>query len=442
MKHYESWGRYPKVEQAVFPLYWRDDPIPFDQFSSVLPFGQGRSYGDSCLNDGGTLLDAEGLHRLIQFDPEKGILRCEAGVTLAEILRFCVPRGYFLPVTPGTRHVSIGGAIANDIHGKNHHRDGTFGCHVRGFEILRSSGERLFCSPSENVSLFRATIGGIGLTGLITWAEIQLKPVLGPLMQIEMIPFAHVDEFFSLSEDSDRKFEYTVSWIDSLARGRNLGRGIFLRGNHLPLTSEKGRKEKGNSVAIPFDLPGFLLNPVSMRAFNSFYYHWQRFKAGRRVMHYDPFFYPLDGVRDWNRMYGKNGFFQYQCVIPSDRNDPQTTRSVIANLLNEGAQSGHGSFLAVLKKFGDIPSPGLLSFPKVGTTLALDFPNGGEKTLAFLEKMDEIVRNAGGRVYIAKDARMSRKSFQAYYPEWQELEKMRDPKFSSSFWRRVTGSTL
>ncbi len=442
MKHYESWGRYPKSNQVVYPLHWVTDEVPFGTlFGSVLPFGQGRSYGDSCLNTGGTLLDTDPFNHFIQFDRERGILRCEAGVTLEEILKLIVPAGWFLPVTPGTKFVSLGGAIANDIHGKNHHRDGTFGCHVTCFELLRSDGSPLFCSPSQNKELFCATIGGLGLTGLMTWAEIKLKPILSSLMQVELIPFFHINDFFPLAADSDQKFEYTVAWIDSLSRGQNLGRGVFIRGNHLPLPSEgHGSSLRKSHLLIPFDLPEFLLNPVSMRLFNSVYYEWQKHHAGRKVVHYDPFFYPLDKIKDWNRMYGKRGFFQYQCVIPSEYNDLPATKSVIQALLGECSRTGNGSFLAVLKNFGSVPSPGLMSFPKAGMTLALDFPNRGQKTLDFLERLDEKVKEAGGSVYIGKDARMSPDSFRAYYPQWQELEKVRDPKFSSSFWKRVTGS--
>src|SRR5579864_5618954 len=233
-KQPQSWGRYPQVEHTqVQSVYWRSELPDLAQFEqSLLPYGYGRSYGDSCLNEGGISLDISHLRRFIAFDEERGLLRCEAGVSLAEVLEWGVPRGWFIPVSPGTRFVSVGGAIANDVHGKNHHRAGTFGCHVTRFELLRSNGERLICSPSEHTELFRATIGGLGLTGVILWAEFRLKRIASPLMKIERIRFASLDAFIEISAATDRDYEYTMSWVDILIGGKALCRGIFMRGNH------------------------------------------------------------------------------------------------------------------------------------------------------------------------------------------------------------------
>src|SRR5262245_29755241 len=233
MTDHQSWGRFPAVKQEVSYLRWRHEPLPPPVAGRpFLPYGNGRSYGDSCLNDGGILLDARGLDRLIAFDPATGVLLCEAGVLFSEILEYAVPRGWFLPVTPGTRFVTVGGAIANDVHGKNHHRAGTFGCHVRRFELLRSDGSRAVCSAQENGELFSATIGGLGLTGVIVWAELALMPVPGPLIAAEDIRFRNLEEFFAISASSDSGYEYTVAWVDCLANGASLGRGIYSRGNH------------------------------------------------------------------------------------------------------------------------------------------------------------------------------------------------------------------
>src|SRR5262245_57806098 len=230
---HQSWGRYPAARQEIRYLRWKHEALPPPVCAkSFLPYGNGRSYGDSCLNDGGVLLDTHGLDRFIAFDPETGILRCEAGVLLADILEFSVPRGWFVPVTPGTRFVTVGGAIANDVHGKNHHRAGTFGCHVRCFELLRSDGSRTVCSPRENRELFASTIGGLGLTGVIVWAEIVLIPVSGPLIAYEDIRFDGLDEYFELSSRLEEDYEYTAAWIDCLAAGKTLGRGIYTVGNH------------------------------------------------------------------------------------------------------------------------------------------------------------------------------------------------------------------
>jgi FAD/FMN-containing dehydrogenase len=434
MRAYQSWGRYPRVQHTqVLPVRWRSEPPALDELAeSVLPFACGRSYGDSCLNAGGALLDVADLRRFIAFDESQALLRCEAGVTLAEVLALVVPRGCFVPVLPGTQWVSVGGAIANDIHGKNHHRAGTFGAHVTCLELLRSSGERILCSPDRNADLFRATIGGLGLTGLILWAEIRLKRVPGAAIAMERIRFSGLDEFLHLS-GQDQEYEYTVAWVDCLARGRRLGRGIFMRGDHVsePLLP---KETQGPRVRVPVDLPSGLVNRVTMALFNAAYYRSQLRAKQRKTVPYGPFFFPLDKVRDWNRVYGRDGFFQYQCVIPDDAG------RTIATLLDQIARSPETPSLAVLKRFGSIKSPGLLSFPRPGLTLAVDFANRGPATLALFEKLDHLVAEVGGAVYPAKDARMSATSFRRFFPAWESFAQHVDPKFSSSFWRRVTAA--
>jgi FAD/FMN-containing dehydrogenase len=406
-------------------------PLP-DEGRSVLPFGLGRSYGDSCLNDKNTLIDTAHLNNFISFDPASGILQAEAGVSLESILTTCVPRGWFLPVSPGTKFVTIGGAIANDIHGKNHHRAGTFGCHVRSLELLRSNGERLFCSPYDNVGLFNATIGGLGLTGLIVWAEIQMHAIPSPFLHTATFRFRNLDEFFDISAANDATFEFNVSWVDCTSQGENLGRGLFMAGNFS--AQQKKIPTKKLSVPFPIEAPGWLLNPLSMKAFNFAYYNKQRSARVDALSHYDPFFYPLDAVLNWNRMYGQRGFFQYQLIVPF-----QQDRSIIKEIFKIITSSGRASFLAVLKTFGSIQSPGIMSFPRAGVTLALDFPNDGAPTLQLMEKLDTVVRHAGGALYPAKDARMSREMFEASFPRLSEFERFIDPRFSSSFWRRIHG---
>jgi len=439
MARYQSWGCYPKIQhQEIQPLFWAHESPPFESWEhSILPHGYGRSYGDSCLNEGGILLDTISLNRLLSFDPSTGILQCESGVSLHEILKIIVPHGWFLPVTPGTQFVSIGGAIANDVHGKNHHRAGTFGCHVNGFEILRSNRTRMYCSQTHNTEWFRATIGGLGLTGVILWAEIQLQPISSPWIIAERLKFSNLEEFFVLSSHSEEDFEYTVAWIDCFAPEKNLGRGIFIRGNHgnaqsSPPHAPKSRK----SLQVPFDFPSFFLNPVTLKFFNTLYYHAIPRSSGLNNESYEQFFYPLDSILDWNRLYGSCGFLQYQCVMP-----PEHQKEGIHALLTRIKQSGQGSFLAVLKQFGALSSPGLLSFPRPGTTLALDFAFRGPRTLDLLNSLDEIVQEYGGAVYPAKDARMSASHFQRFFPQWENLIQFLDPKFSSSFWRRVTTAT-
>jgi FAD/FMN-containing dehydrogenase len=417
-------------------MRWRDASLPLaaDPQQSILAFGNGRSYGDVCLNDGNALLDARPLDRFITFDAATGILRCEAGVLLSEILDLVVPQGWFLSVTPGTRLVTVGGAIANDVHGKNHHRAGTFGCHVRAFELLRSDGSRRVCSLAENTDYFGATIGGLGLTGLVTWAELQMRRIASPAIAQETVRYDSLDEFFALSAESDRAFEYTVAWIDCLASGPSLGRGVFIRGNHADGAADPAPRPPRLTLAVPFTPPFSAINAATLRAFNAAYYYGH--PAGRQAgtVHYSPFFHPLDSVADWNRIYGPKGFLQYQFVVP-----PEHGADAVHEILRRIARAGTGSFLAVLKVFGEPASPGLLSFPQPGVTLALDFPNRGEQTLKLLTDLDGVVFQAGGRLYAAKDARMRGADFRASYPQWSALEALRDPRFDSSFWRRARG---
>jgi FAD/FMN-containing dehydrogenase len=437
---YQSWGRYPKAtDQTTSRLSHRfEDTWYVPEKTLILPYGMGRSYGDSCLNDQGHLLLTRGLDHLIDFDPKEGILTAEAGVTLEEIIKFALPRGFFLPVTPGTKFVTLGGALANDVHGKNHHVDGNISHHVLEFELCRSDGSRMICSPSQNQDYFYATIGGLGLTGLMTWVKIKLKPVESSFISQEIIKTSNLDDFMMLTKASDQNFMYTVSWIDCLARGKNLGRGLFIRGNHTPASEAPKTLNTPSKKSIPMDLPSFVLNGLTVKAFNALYYNRQLSRSRSSVVHYDPFFYPLDAVHHWNRIYGKRGFLQWQCVVPFEAGSGV---EALKEILKDISKSGMGSFLAVLKTFGEIPSLGMMSFPRHGLTLALDFPNKGPKLFKLLERLDTITREAKGSVYAAKDARMSPESFAVFYPRADEFSKFIDPKFSSSFWRRVRGDS-
>ena len=433
MKSHESWGRYPKSEPAqILRLSWTSEVPDLNQLSRpVLPYGKGRSYGDCCLNDGGILLDASGLDRFILFDPETGLLRCEAGVTLKTILELILPANWFLPVTPGTQFVTVGGAIANDVHGKNHHRAGSFGCHLERFELLRSDRGKVLCSRECNRDLFEATIGGLGLTGLILWAEFQLKRVSGPLIDCEKLRFETLEEFFELSASSDKDYEYTVAWLDCMSTGNKRNRGIFLRGNHSATPGQNSTRRRTAPTLPGFPTPGSLINRPTVRAFNWLYLHSQLHQSRHSTIHFEKFFYPLDRIAGWNRFYGKSGFLQYQFLVPYDR------RESVTEVLDLIAISREVCSLTVLKVFGTIQSPGLLSFPRPGVTLALDFPLLGESTLILCEQFDQVVQKHGGAVYPAKDARMSSKSFETYFPRWREFSNFVDPCFESDFWRRV-----
>jgi FAD/FMN-containing dehydrogenase len=426
-----SWGNVIHERHSVFKPQSRFETLPHSPIA-ILPYGNGRSYGDSCLNVSGALVHTRSLDRFIQFDRQTGVLACEAGVLLSEILALIVPAGWFLPVVPGTSHVTLGGAIANDVHGKNHHRAGTLGCHVLRLELLRSNGERLICSPSVNPQWFGATVGGLGLTGMITWAELQLRPVPGEWLDQESIRYSNLQEFFDLCAESERDFEYTVAWLDCLARGKHLGRGLLQRANHAAAPNGEPPPVRARRLSIPFMVPVPLVNTASVRIFNSIHYHRQRAPRVRGLKHFEPFFFPLDGIANWNRLYGPRGFYQFQCVIPTAAG-AEATRKMLETI----ARSGSGSFLAVLKRFGPMRSPGMLSFPQEGVTLALDFPNthGFERQCA---ELDAIVADAGGRIYPAKDGRMPGRLFRSGYPLWSEFSRYIDPAFSSSFWRRVT----
>lgn len=434
VNRFESWGRYPKATQSVLSIHSPRARLPLpNESETVLPFGLGRSYGDSCLNDGNFLIDTRELSHFISFDEESGLLRAEAGVSLAEILRIFIPRGWFLPVSPGTKFVTLGGAVANDIHGKNHHRAGTFGNHVTQFGLVRSNGESLTCSPSTNPELFQATIGGLGLTGLIVWVEIRLTKIASPFLNTHSIKFENLDEFMAISHETDSLFDYSVAWVDCIADGSSMGRGIFMAGNFAPPTSS--RPPRTLSLSIPCSAPSWLLNSLAMKAFNIVYYNHQRSKVVDALQYYEPFFYPLDAILHWNRIYGARGFFQYQLVVPF-----QDGAAALKEIFARISRSGRASFLAVLKTFGGVESPGLLSFPRRGVTLALDFPNQGAPTHALMQELDRIVSEAGGALYPAKDARMSPEMFQRSFPRLSEFERWVDPRFSSSFWRRVRGS--
>lgn len=413
-------------------LAWRDEALPAAEGRTLLAHGQGRSYGDVALNAGGTVLTTTRLDRFLTFDKAQGVLCAEAGTTLAQALELIVPHGWFLPVTPGTRFVSLGGAVANDVHGKNHHQAGTFGNYVQRLALRRSTGELLICSPTQNRELFRATIGGLGLTGLIVWVEFNLKKIHSSCIEQESIRFDSLEDFYVLSSESV-DWEYTVAWVDCLARGKKLGRGIFFRGKHADADNSLASQPVIHKprVAVPFNLPGWLLNRLTVRLFNSLYYNKPRRRTSQ--VHFEPFFYPLDSIADWNRFYGQRGFFQYQCVIPQHPGE-----AAMREILTTIAGSGQGSFLSVLKVFGDVPSQGLLSFPRAGTTLALDFANHGIRTRRLLAQLDQITAKHNGAVYPAKDACMSAESYQHYYPQWREFSQYIDPAFSSSFWRRVT----
>lgn len=437
MSEYQSWGNYPPARHRMVhrPSTLIGLRAALQDGKLVLPYGNGRSQGDSCLNDGGRLIDMRGFNHFLHWDKQTGGLTCEAGVMLADILHLAVPRGWFLPVTPGTKYITVGGAVANDVHGKNHHRVGSFGHHVRRLKLMRGTGEVMACAPRESAAMWRATIGGLGLTGVIVNVELQLRRIESALIEEKISVLPSLEDFFSAIAEADHEAEYTVAWIDCLARGRRLGRGVLLTGNHA--VSDTGVLERPRltpRATVPFLMPEWLLGRTAVRLFNTLWYRRGHRLAGQRLVHFNPFFYPLDGLEYWNRLYGQRGFFQYQCVVPREG-----ATEGLRELLSRIAYSQQASFLSTVKYFGDRSPAGLLSFPRPGVTLAVDFANRGRRTLDLFNQLDHVVRQAGGALYPAKDSRMPPEMFRASFPRWREFREQVDPTLSSSFWRRVMG---
>nr|WP_206026951.1 FAD-binding oxidoreductase [Jiella endophytica] len=431
---HDSWGRLKKGPRAAMPAAgeWRSSPAATGE-GGLLPFGNGRSYGDSCHNDRGTLLDArQGAEpKITAFDPVTGHLTADAGVLFSEITRHAAPHGWFLPVTPGTQFVTLGGAIANDIHGKNHHRRGTFGRWVEAIELERSDRGQLTLTPDENAGLFAATISGMGLTGLIRRATIRLMKVPSLSIVETTTRFDRLADYFDLAEAADERHEYAVAWIDSLAGGQSLGRGHLICGDHAE-TGDMSGEAGGRLASVPFTPPVSPLAGPFLKAFNEAYFRKAKAGTSVRTVPFAGFFYPLDRIGAWNRLYGPRGLFQHQSVVPF-----AGAETVVRSLIECARHHGHGSFLTVLKRFGDLKSPGLTSFPRPGYTLTLDFPHRGDRTLKLLAELDRLTIEAGGAVNPYKDARMSAATFAAGFPGWRQLEAERDPAMLSDFWRRT-----
>jgi decaprenylphospho-beta-D-ribofuranose 2-oxidase len=414
MKNIGGWGRYRSIDARVLePRSAQELAQAIRQGSGLIARGLGRSYGDSSLAP--TLLSTCGLDHFLGFEPSTGLLTCESGVSLDEILRLFVPRGWFLPVTPGTRFVTVGGAIAGDVHGKNHHRAGSFSRHVTSLGLLLASGECLTLSPTSHRELFEATCGGMGLTGIITRATFALKPITSSSILETRLKLPHLEavlDAFAAAKDAT----YSVAWIDCMARGAQLGRSVLILGEHC--TSGELLTHEARQIPIPFDLPRFCLNSTTATLFNSLYYALASRRPKIRRVGYAPFFYPLDALSNWNRLYGASGFVQYQCVLPQEAG-----ARGLKTILERVSALGQGSFLAVLKLLGPgIASP--LSFPMAGYTLALDF-RPTPAVLACLNELDRLVVDHGGRIALTKDARMSQSTFRACYPRWEAFEAIR-----------------
>lgn len=412
-----NWGRYPVVEGEL--RAWRG-AVPEAPW---IARGLGRCYGDASL--GAHMLSALPLDRFLGFDPQTGWLDCEAGLSYRDLLEVFVPKGWFPPVTPGTKFVTLGGALASDVHGKNHHVDGSFSRHVESFELISARGETLPCSRQENSDWFWATAGGMGLTGLIRSLRLRLRPIESAWIRQEALRARNLEEILALFEQFSAA-TYSVAWIDSLAGGRQAGRSILLQGEHARLDELPPALRRAplglnvpSRLSVPFDFPAFALNPWNLRLFNALYYYKQLRPRVSSLVHYDRYFYPLDVLHHWNRVYGRRGFVQYQLAIPQ-----AAGQEGIREILRRVRGSGTGSFLSVLKLFGE-SDPGWMSFPIPGYTLAMDFPVR-KALFGFLDELDRLVADYGGRIYLTKDARLAPEMLGRMYPQTERFKAFLD----------------
>lgn len=409
-----GWGRFPKLQAQG---HWFEDEsrlaAELGRAEGIIPHGMGRSYGDSALNR--DVLLTGRFNCVLDFDPETGLLTTEAGATLAEIIDAFLPQGFFPEVTPGTKFITVGGAIASDVHGKNHHLAGCFSNSVEWLDLMDHEGGLKRCSRSENPDLFKATCGGMGLTGVILRAGIRLKRIPSAFIRERVIVARHLDETFQRFEEN-KDAPYSVAWIDCLAKEPMLGRSVLNVGWH-----EIGReliRPPSKKLTMPLDLPGFILNRITMSLFNELNYHWAKLGDKVKIRHLEGFFYPLDAILQWNRLYGRKGFTQYQMVLPK-----ASSKEGLRQILTRVSDSGLGAFLGVLKLLGKA-NDNFLSFPLEGYTLALDFKIQ-PGLFALLDELDRIVIDHGGRLYLTKDARMRPEILRQGYPAWERFAELR-----------------
>ncbi len=435
-----GFGKYPKTHSRVSrPANLREIKDCLSA-GAVTPRGLGRSYGDAAISNSGIVAESLLMNKFLSFDESSGILYCEAGVSYKDLLDTFTIRGWFPYVTPGTKYVTIGGAIASDVHGKNHHKEGSFSNFLISMRILVSSGEVIECSRENNADLFWATIGGMGLTGFILDAKFKLRKIDSPYMTNRVLKLRNLTQLFEKVEEFDEDYIYSVAWMDIVASGSKYGRNILMLGNHagneelnsrLQVKSKEKYVEK--KISVPFEIPFTTLNKVSISLFNSAFYMKARTKED--FQHYDKYFYPLDFILNWNHIYSKSGLIQYQLNIPEDRG-----QEAVDKVLKKVVEFGGGSFLAVLKKMGD--QDGILSFPFKGYTLSMDFPVK-KGVIKMCRQLDEIVLDYGGRTYLTKDSILDEATFKKMYSglweKWMEIKHKYDPenKFSSSLARRI-----
>ena len=417
-KNIANWGNYPAIESDEKSFTF-DNQLQelFKNEQQFIARGNGRCYGDASLAE--VTISTLKYDHVLSFDVDNGVFECQSGITLDQVLEVIVPKGWFLPVTPGTKFITVGGAVASDVHGKNHHVDGCFSHHVTEMDIVVGSGETVTCTPTMHADLFEATCGGMGLTGVITRVKFSLKKIETAYIKQKQIKAENLEELIRLF-DEYKHYTYSVAWVDCLKKGKQFGRSILMLGEHAKMEDLNEKQKKSplrlhpkKQIALPFNLPSWALNNLTVKTFNFLFYGKNLKKEIDNVISYEPFFYPLDIVLHWNRMYGKKGFVQYQFVMPLE------AKEGLIEIMNTIGASGMGSFLTVLKVFGKQDS--LISFPKEGYTLAMDFAVR-KGLMEFLDKLDEIVLKYGGRLYMSKDARMKPSALQAGYPKLEEFK--------------------
>lgn len=419
-KQIANWGNYPVIEANEESFSFPEQLIELlSRQERFIPRGNGRCYGDASLAE--NTISTLKFDKILSFDKENGIFECQSGLTLDQILDVIIPAGWFLPITPGTKFITVGGAVASDVHGKNHHVDGSFSNHTLQMDVVLGSGQTITCSPEFHGDLFEATCGGMGLTGVISRVKFRLKKIETSYIRQKQIKAENLEELIRLFEEYSH-YTYSVAWIDCLKEGSQFGRSILMLGEHAALKELNVREQKDplrlpkkKQINFPFHLPSWVLNAYTVKAFNLLFYAKNLRKEINNVVGYEPFFYPLDGILHWNRGYGKKGFVQYQFVLPLE------ARQGLVEILHHISKKGMGSFLAVLKVFGKQES--IISFPKEGYTLALDFPVRGD-LLAFLDELDQVVLQYGGRIYLSKDARMKPDVLRSGYPQLDKFKEI------------------
>jgi decaprenylphospho-beta-D-ribofuranose 2-oxidase len=425
-----GWAKYPIIDAQIVSPNSIEELIKVLSKKSCIARGNGRSYGDSSISRTNTICMKK-FNRIINFDEQTGLITAESGVLLVEIINNYLPKGWFPKVSPGSKFVTIGGMVACDVHGKNHHKDGSFGNYIEWIDLVTSNGEIKRCSKKENTELFNWSIGGMGLTGIIIQVAFYLRPVKTSWIKQKTISAKNIDDTIKIFEKT-LDSRYSVAWIDCLSSGKNLGRSIIMLGEHAEISDLKPYMKKNPlvlknkfKIRIPFNFPSFILNFTTIKIFNLFYYLLGKKNKGYKLVDYDTFFYPLDYLLDWNRIYGKKGFAQFQCVIPLEN-----SLAGIRELLEVISRSKSNSFLTVLKRFGK--QDNFLSFPVEGYTLSLDFPLT-KNNLEFMKQLDEITIKHRGQFYLAKDSRLDKKNFKRSDTKFENYSKFRGSEIKKTF---------